>query len=109
MVTLIGGVAVLKLREYMRRDDRWGPGQDATLLDQLEAMRRDGKIGDGEYESLRRQLSQHVRSRLNRPGAGSAPPGNTPKVPGMNRSEIGRHAPPGYDLTGEKLPGRSEE
>ena len=103
-VTIIGGIAVIKLREYMHGGNEQSPGHAATMLEQIDALKRDGRIGPGEHETLRRQLSQHVKSRMANSGQGTIPPGNRPLTRSFPDVGEARRAPPGYDLTGERLP-----
>ena len=110
VVVLIGGVAVLKLRERMRAGEEGDAGGEASVLESLHSMRRSDRITEEEYQAMRARVSRKVAAQMGvgLPRAEEPSAGNTRKIsgPAQGSGDVAQ-APPGYDLTGERLPDQS--
>lgn len=110
------GVALLLVRRRMTATDNDMMGA-RSLLDHLREMRDSGEMTQDEYEATRRTLSAKVAQKLKAETAETPPPSYAPRVrrtstvsspsspAGTPRPPSALLAPPGYDLTGDPLPG----
>lgn len=87
IVVLVVGAVVLTAVRRRLLGDRAGEGGTGLSLHDLREMHARGDLSDDEFARAKAAL-------LGRPTVGAAP------------GE--RRAPPGYDLTGERLPGSGE-
>lgn len=104
IVVVMGfGLFTLRLRKRLMAEEAPGGGP-ALLLEDLRRMLRSGEISQTEYDAMRQRMVEKLSGQ-------SAPPLSppTPRAAKSISSErpktTDRTAPPGYDLTGERLPG----
>ncbi len=99
IASLVFGVVVLAMRRrlFNASDVSVSPG---SMLDQLRAMRERGEISRAEYDSARASIAARA--------AGKAPPPRPNAERGPVAPDGSVAAKPGFDLTGERLPGRHE-
>ncbi len=95
LVVIVFGLVVMAMR---RRLLDKGSAMDETgvLLRDLRAALERGDLTRGEYDSARRAATAHLTGH----GPGPRPAGDAPSGAGAART-----AKPGFDLTGEALPG----
>ncbi len=94
-VVVLGGLAVMALRQRLLAKDGDVGGVGGMSLDQLRAMRRRGELSEEEYEVARDALTSALTGR---------PAGTAPRRPAGGRTDGALVAPPGFDLTGQPLP-----
>lgn len=111
VVTL--GVVLLMVRRRMLAGDNELAGA-RSLLDQLREMRRKGEMSEEEYEATRRALATKLALKVKGGEAVAPSPSYAPRAPRTSTNTLpkanrpgARLAPPGYDLTGDPLPGSS--
>jgi len=90
-VLVIGGAILVVWRRSVLGDERNDP--TASMLDSLRHQFESDEISQDEYDAARRVIVGRA--------AGAPPPVNPPPPDA-------RVAEPGYDLTGERLPERTE-
>lgn len=95
-VIILSTVALLLIRRWAFKTD--SSGDSGLSLESLRQMYIDGELTQEEYEAARDAIVGVVRDRADR---GSRPP--TAVAPRDSGDE--RRAPPGYDLTGDRIPG----
>jgi hypothetical protein len=79
---------------------------DVLSIQQVRQMHREGKISDEEFEALRRAALLAAGVAADRIGGDRVDDAVSPRrVAGERTADGGLRAPPGYDLTGEPLPG----
>ncbi len=98
---LVGGFGLLIIRRRLL-DAGIDAGQSGFDLRSLRQMRDRGEISDDEYEVARAGIIGAVSG--NRSGASPSPVRTAPKPIQTPETGDSRHAPPGFDLTGEPLP-----
>lgn len=91
VVTVLAGIAIVVIRRRLLESDATesSPG---TLMEDLRRMRDRGEITEEEYDRTRKAIAARA--------AGREPPPIPPPDP-----DAPRRARPGYDLTGDPLPG----
>ncbi len=92
--TMLAGVIILIVRRRLLEDPASGGG-GATMTEELRGMRDRGEISEAEYDQMRKSIAARA--------AGREPPEGSPRPDWAGES--GRIARPGFDLTGEPLPG----
>ncbi len=127
-VLVLGGLVVLYLRRRVLEQQR-AMDSAGSFMEQLRAMKRSGQITEAEYERTRKAMAAKVSAKMDTarsnglfelPETRPRPLHPTRQAPPMSASadpqtqSSGRVpktgdvvAPPGYDLTGERLPGPS--
>lgn len=107
IAVLLLGVVILAVRRRMFTRDNDLQGS-RSLMDQLRVMRDKGQMSDEEYEATRRSLASKVAANVLRE-APVAPEVRGTRIPrgagGIAGPASARVARPGFDLTGEPLPG----
>ena len=97
VVVVLGGVLVVLVRKGARRDDSDRPALGLSLSD-LREMKADGRLTDEEFERAKAMVIGQLGGKVE--GAG----GERVRVQGrVVDGEL--RARPGYDLTGQPLPG----
>lgn len=107
IAVLLLGIIILAVRRRMFTRDNELQGS-RSLMEQLRVMRDRGQMSDEEYEATRRSLASKVAANVLR-DAPVAPEVRGTRIPrgmdGTNGVASARVARPGFDLTGEPLPG----
>jgi len=96
VVIIFGTIALLLIRHWALRGD--SRGDSGLSLESLRQMYIDGELTLEEYEAARDAIVGVVRDRADR---GTRPP----VAPNPPEAGEERRAPPGYDLTGDRIPG----
>ena len=95
-VIILGTVALLLIRHWALKGD--SSGDSGLSLEALRQMYIAGELTLEEYEAARDAIVGVVRNQASR---GTRPP----LAPNPPEAGEERRAPPGYDLTGDRIPG----
>jgi hypothetical protein len=90
VVVVVAGLVLIALRKRMLAGDEEGVG---SIFEDLRQMRAEGTISEAEYEYLRRCMAARA--------AGREPPPRPAELADDGDLLV---APPGYDLTGARIP-----
>lgn len=111
-VVVLGIVILVVRRRLFVKDHEMAASR--SLMDQLREMRDRGEMSDEEYERTRKALANKVAAEFKKPSGNPAGPeraspgGRSVRMNRMGVPQSGveaKVARPGYDLTGEPLPG----
>lgn len=123
VAALVGGLVILAVRKKMLETPSSDIGSEG-LFDALKRMRESGEITREEYDAARKRILERAMQGTARPEPRSAAQASILEVAareGLDREarkreeprrpapHEGLSAPPGYDLTGEPLPGEPKE
>lgn len=97
VVVVLGGVVVMLVRKSARGADSYGPTIGLSLAD-LREMRAQGRLTEEEFERAKAMVIGQLGGKID--GAGAE------RIRVQGRIVDGElRARPGYDLTGQPLPG----
>ena len=110
-VVALGLVVMVVRRRVLASENEMAGAR--SLMDQVREMHRRGEMSDAEYEATRKMLAAKLAGKVKGEGAGATTGGYAPQSqPRTSKTPVSRVprasariAPPGYDLTGDPLPG----
>lgn len=123
VAALVGGLVILAVRKKMLETPSTDIGSEG-LFDALKRMRESGEITREEYDAARKRILEKAMEGTARPETRSAAQVSILEVAAREEAEREARkregskrpaphedliAPPGYDLTGEPLPGEPKE
>jgi uncharacterized membrane protein len=110
VAVLVLGIVILTVRKRLfAREHELSSAR--SLMEQVRAMHDRGEMSEEEYEATRRALASKVAANVKRDAGVAAPDSFAKRSPRASNGHL-RAAPgaqvarPGFDLTGEPLPGR---